>query len=230
MRFWVLTALLLFALLGCNFRIDKTVALQSGAGQLGFAFIQQSVLGPRCLSCHAGPASPRGVDLSTYSTVMAGQLVVPNQPNQSPLYDSMATGRMPKGLGRLPEGELNLVRDWIAAGAPEIAANPIEPVVPEPVAPEPTWAWLSNEILQKRCTGCHNGAHPKTELDLRSYETLMDFMNLGMPAVEPGDPSSSTLYLNLKEALMPPNGPATSKAELEAIKEWINQGALKETT
>ncbi len=220
---WVL----LLAVSSCNYRVDKFTALQSS--EASFEVINQNIIGPRCLSCHNGPSSPRMVDLSSYESIMAGKQVVPFKPMESPLFDSISKGRMPKGQGSLPDAEIALVKSWIEQGAKKIGgATPPPP--PKPKVIEPTFEWVSTEILSKRCTGCHNGSNKRTGLDLRTYESLMEFEGILQKAVEPGDPKASSLYLLLDEQEMPPSGPPVEGQELEAIEEWIRSGAPKEKT
>jgi hypothetical protein len=220
---WVL----LLAVCSCNYRVDKFTALQST--EASFDVINQNIIGPRCLSCHNGPASPRAVDLSSYESMMGGKQVVPFKPLESPLFDSISKGRMPKGQGSLPDAEIALVKSWIEQGAKKTGGGTLPPPSkPKPI--EPSFDWISTEILSKRCTGCHNGTNKRTDLDLRTYESLMEFEGSFQKAVEPGDPKASGLYLLLDEREMPPSGPPVEGEELEAIKEWIRNGAPKEKT
>ncbi len=68
------------------------------------------------------------------------KLIVPSQPEESPLWKLVEIGKMPPSntrSGRLTPNEKSLIHDWIAAGAPagdSSAASP--PAAPAPEPPE----------------------------------------------------------------------------------------------
>jgi len=191
------------------------------AGDASFASVQKFILSPKCMSCHTGPASPKGVDLSTYAAVL--REVTPGNPEASPLYLSVTVGSMPKNGTRLSTPELDLLRQWILAGALEGAAPP------PPAPPAAEYRWIQANVLDTRCIGCHDGKHEKTKLDLRSYETLMAFSGEFLMAVEPGDPDLSLLYRVLNEGTMPPAtaGKKIAQEAIAAIGQWITDGAIQ---
>ncbi len=82
----------------------------------GIATLIQS----KCGACHTGAAAFGGLDLSTFTTTMAGGAngagVIPGDPDNSTLIIRQSTGDHP---GQLSGGELAVVRAWIEAGAPE---------------------------------------------------------------------------------------------------------------
>ncbi|MEZ4749903.1 MAG: c-type cytochrome domain-containing protein [Bdellovibrionota bacterium] len=212
----VLTLFSLLTLVSCNYRHEKVS--QFSGGDFSFAAVQKFVLQPKCLSCHAGAASPQGVNLSSYDAMMGSNVVTPFKPEASRIYDSLAAARMPKGQPALSPRLLELVRVWIENGAQEGSAPPPPPQI------QPTYDSISENIFQKRCNGCHNGAHADTELDLRTYKSLMEFEGDFLKAVDPKDPDSSSLYLNLANEIMPPPGPLEEK-EITAVRDWILAGA-----
>src|SRR3954453_1975778 len=86
-------------------------------------------------------------------------------------------------------------------------------------------------IFKNRCNGCHNADKQKGGLNLETFGTAMQGGGSGK-VVEPGDVESSTLYLlvtHQDEPSMPPNAPKIPDAEIEAIKLWIEGGALETT-
>jgi hypothetical protein len=74
----------------------------------------------RCGSCH-GQAATAGLDLTTYATTMTGSqngpVIIPGDPENSLLIQKQ-TAEQPH-FGQLSPEELELVRQWIAAGAAE---------------------------------------------------------------------------------------------------------------
>lgn len=218
MRVGILWLLLVVSVGGCNYRKDK-LEMPLNAPPT-YRSVMRYVLEPKCLSCHTGPSSPKGVDLSTYEALKQLSLVVPKHPEASPLFDSILSGRMPKGQPRLSETQIQLVKSWIVAGALEDGG-----VNPPPLPPEPTFRWIFENLLVKRCVGCHSGQDPKTSLDLRTYESIMNFSGDVFKAVEAGDPDFSGLYVFTSNGSMPPNGTSLTNQETDMIFEWIKKGA-----
>ncbi len=77
------------------------------------------LLAERCGTCH-GQTALGGLNLSTYQSALqggnAGPAIVPGDPETSLLVSVQSAG---DHEGQLSEEELELVREWIAAGAPE---------------------------------------------------------------------------------------------------------------
>jgi hypothetical protein len=103
-------------------------------GNDDFQEIQDTVFTPVCTTCHAGANAPRGLRLDAANSyallvnvasveVPALLRVNPGNPDQSYLVhkvEGTATvgGRMPLGGAPLPQDRIDLIRAWIAAGAP----------------------------------------------------------------------------------------------------------------
>ena len=77
--------------------------------------------------------------------------------------------------------------------------------------------------LWGQCVGCHNGSEPPNLEDMVSYNELLN------DYVVPGDADASILYKSLLGidgvSLMPP-GSQWPDTKINAVKDWINQGAL----
>ncbi len=73
------------------------------------------LLAQRCLECHSG-ADPKGkLDLSRKASAL--EVITPHRPGASGLYRRVRDGKMPPKKP-LPDDERELIRRWIAAGAP----------------------------------------------------------------------------------------------------------------
>ncbi len=68
-------------------------------------------------------------------------------------------------------------------------------------------------ILTQNCVSCHSGQG----VNLTTYSAVRNL-------VVPGNPASSTLYSVVAGGRMPPNG-SLSQAQMQAISDWIYQGA-----
>lgn len=111
-----------------------------------FRQIQDTIFTPVCTNCHAGAAAPLGLRLdeaNSYAMLVnvpsvqapALQRVTPGDPDASYLVQKIegraAVGaRMPLGGPPLPQSSIDLVRQWIAQGAPPATAGLAEQLQP----------------------------------------------------------------------------------------------------
>lgn len=84
-------------------------------------------------------------------------------------------------------------------------------------------------ILADRCVECHNSETLLGELNLQNGALAMRKRKLG-PAIVPGDPEKSMLYLVLTlppkdKKAMPATGHRIPKDEVSVIRQWIKEGA-----
>lgn len=84
-------------------------------------------------------------------------------------------------------------------------------------------------ILQTRCIDCHGAEKQKAKLRL---DTKADFLKGGKngPSVKAGDAAASEFHKRIvlpkdNDERMPPEGEPLSAAQIEIIKNWINEGA-----
>jgi mono/diheme cytochrome c family protein len=121
----------------------------------------RGVFAAKCAGCHgADLVKPKGrfgyvLDLAR----VAGnrEMVVPSSPDESELWDLVRRGEMPPAdapTGALTARQKEVIRTWIAAGAPAGSASPGEnlPLTPSPseaVADEPTAAPPGKQFLPR---------------------------------------------------------------------------------
>jgi mono/diheme cytochrome c family protein len=84
-------------------------------------------------------------------------------------------------------------------------------------------------ILADRCVECHNSETIFGELNLQSRELAFRKRKLA-PAIVPGEPEKSMLYLALTlppkdKKAMPATGHRIPKDEANTIRQWIKEGA-----
>jgi hypothetical protein len=99
-----------------------TAVPATSAATVSFANDILPILQSRCINCHGGQKTEKGLDLTTYDTLMMGSengpVVVAGDSTNSMLAKLILAGKMPKrGPKLLPEQVQKLV-DWIMAGAP----------------------------------------------------------------------------------------------------------------
>ena len=75
----------------------------------------------RCINCHGGRKTEKGLDLKTYNTLMAGSeegiVLIPGDSEKSSLAQLLVEGKMPKRGPKLTPSQLQMVLDWINSGA-----------------------------------------------------------------------------------------------------------------
>lgn len=90
--------------------------------------------------------------------------------------------------------------------------------------PQPTYAWLSENVFEPKCLSCHTTESASYGVDLSSYAQI-----IATGSVVSGDPSKSTLYTQTFAGLMPKSGTKLTDSENQAIHDWIKSGATDET-
>ena len=94
-------------------------------------------------------------------------------------------------------------------------------------------AWSSQEAdffqdrvqpILNRCVGCHSGPTPTGSLDLTNRESALKGGQSGA-AIAPGRSTESLLYQMVRSKKMPPGDPLPD-AQAEALREWIDAGAV----
>ncbi|MBL8064278.1 MAG: hypothetical protein JNM34_00315 [Chthonomonadaceae bacterium] len=89
-------------------------------------------------------------------------------------------------------------------------------------APKPTFASVQ-AILNKSCMPCHNSQNQKDGIDLGSYEAIIG----NSRSVVAGEPDHSGIYTTTggPRPSMPKDRPRLTKAQTQAIFDWIKAGA-----
>ncbi len=85
-------------------------------------------------------------------------------------------------------------------------------------------------IFMAKCGSCHNQDKAKGDFAVDSFERVMQGGGSGAVVVA-GDPKASRLYRLLtheEEPKMPMGGSKLDDASLDLVKQWIEQGALKD--
>jgi hypothetical protein len=98
------------------------------------------VLLRRCVICHGQDAREGGLDLRTKGAMLKGKAFVSGKPNESAMIKRIVSRQCPPdknismaGIERMAPRELQTLRDWIAAGAPETQQT-LKPVKQKPDA------------------------------------------------------------------------------------------------
>ena len=99
--------------------------------------------------------------------------------------------------------------------------------IPAQSEPAPVFETDIAPILATSCVTCHGEDSPQAGLDVRSASALLAGGKSG-PAIVPGAPVDSLLLQKVASGAMPMGGSRLARAEVEAIRRWIESGAEAE--
>ena len=121
--------------------------------------------------------------------------------------------------------------------------SPTAPTAPTPPTTTPTPGALTatlssiqSVVFNDSCVGHHGDHATDADLDLREGQAFSNLVNrqsiqVALDLVEPNDAESSYLIHKLDGRAgivgdrMPPAGPFLSQADIDVIKQWIDNGA-----
>jgi mono/diheme cytochrome c family protein len=180
----------------------------------------------KCSKCHSEKVRKADLDLSSPAGILkggeSGALFEAGKPDKSLLFEKVHSGAMPpKKEGKLSEAEIDLIRQWIVAGAKTTSTAVAETLNQHDVGP----------ILMRHCTTCH-GAHRKEGgLDLRTKSAMLKGGKSG-PAIVPGKPDDSLLIQKASAGKMPPaerlvevSVKPMDRSAIDVVARWIAAGA-----
>lgn len=88
---------------------------------ISYASDVRPILESRCAKCHMGEFVSEGLDMGTYETLMAGSqngpVIVPGSASDSLIIQKLLAGEMPKRGPKLTPVQIQILTDWINAGA-----------------------------------------------------------------------------------------------------------------
>lgn len=235
MKAWL--GVLIAALAGCTFKEYKNGDPQNSgfndklkAGSGWYQTLNSEVFQPKCLSCHnSNSATNNGIDFSTYETLMDSRgIIIPFQPERSPLFLSVQSGKMPKDSSPLSIDEIKGIGRWIELGAKQFDQVQGPAPTPTPVPPEideVDFAILSTHFLAQNCIKCHNATKSDGHVDFSSYFEVMNNFFVD-DLVIPGNVEGSLMWSIIIKGKMPPEShPPPTPYEMDILKKWILQGA-----
>jgi hypothetical protein len=99
-----------------------TVAGESALGTtVSFTNDILPIIQSRCINCHGGDRTEKGLNLKTYNNILTGSengaVVIPGDSDHSLLAELVANQKMPKRGPRLTPPQVQLIIDWINQGA-----------------------------------------------------------------------------------------------------------------
>lgn len=207
------------------------------------------VLVSRCGRCHVTDSKGR-FNMATFAALQKGPpegvVFFAGDVVGSRLIETIETGDMPRGGGKVTPDELKLLKEWIMQGAKFDGPDPSAPLAEGVTSPTPrnnrppeirratgneTVSFASDvaPLLVANCNGCHIDAM-QTRGGLR-MDTFAQMLRGGDSGdiIVPGKGEESLLVQKLRGSVgnrMPAGGrPALSEESIKLISTWIDEGA-----
>jgi len=80
------------------------------------------IIESRCVNCHGGRSVEEGLLMRSYDEILAGSdngpVIVPGDVTQSLLVELITAQKMPKKGPKLTPPQIQVITEWVAAGAP----------------------------------------------------------------------------------------------------------------
>jgi len=220
------------------------IAAEPGGEMAAVSFVKDvaPILNSKCGNCHVN--QKRGnFSLVTFNEISTGGGVIQGDPATSRLIEVIESGEMPKGGGKVSKPELDILKNWIAAGAKYDGddrggsiANlaPAMPMNTPDAAPlklpkgNETISFASDiaPILVENCQRCHMINGPRGNFSMANFNGLLRGGDAGA-AIKPGDAKGSHLIQRLRGDgvnVMPPNKKISDDLIAKVVT-WIKEGA-----
>ncbi len=201
------------------------------------------ILVAKCGNCHV-TRSRGDFSAATFEALDKSTMLAYGLPDDARLIQVIESGEMPKGGGKVDEGELKTLRAWMKQGAkfdgqsiqqnlnefvtsPTPARNRPEAVVKTPTGKETVSFGLNvAPILLANCAKCHINNNPRGNFSMANFRTILRGGDGGSP-IESGNSANSQIVKRLRGDgvdVMPPTGKLDDKL-IEVIAKWIDEGA-----
>ncbi len=205
------------------------------------------ILSSRCGRCHVADSKGK-FNMATFAALMKGPpegvVIFAGDTIGSRLIESIETGDMPRGGGKVTPQELQMLKAWVIAGAKFDGADPNAPLVAGAAMPpankrpelrrstgKETVSFAADvaPLLVKNCVGCHLDAmQTRGGLRMDTFAQLLRGGDSG-GIIVPGKGEESLLIQKLRGSVgeqMPAGGrPALSDDAIKLISTWIDEGA-----
>ncbi|MBF0350451.1 MAG: hypothetical protein HQM11_05435 [SAR324 cluster bacterium] len=249
-------ATVILSLYGCA----ETEGKKKSSSGPSWKSIQADILSQKCTTCHSGgsPAAGLSWEAGKYKEIVTDgkmsqgnpefKIIEPGDKSKSYAYMKITNNanivgaQMPLG-GQLAQGSIDIIGAWIDAGALEVAEG--ETAVEsetESGEVEVDWAYLQENLLQKKCVQCHNEANATAGLSWADSEYATIVTNGKMNSentfkiIDPKNSKDSYFYMKISGdsrisgSRMPATGEILDDETLKMVAKWIDDGALEKST
>ncbi len=172
------------------------------------------LIAERCNACHSGdsayanvvPGSDPITDIANVDYLLRTRLIIPGEPDLSPLYQLVSTAEMPPGQP-LSFEEINLLKDWITNFNEAPSPGGGGPLT-TPLAPN--FTSLRVNVFLSKCFTCHVNRNVR----LDTYASISAAI------------ANNNLRTRVSGNTMPPvNSPQLTAEEKSFLLQWIDAGA-----
>lgn len=162
MNCWIIWLILSSIMLGCNYNhIKKTPdgsISEKNVETPDFKAVQSGIFESKCLSCHSNSGGNKGqLNMESYQRIKAARVRIG--------YRTLEAQDMPPDRPLAPK-QLEMLRNWLEAGAPETISGPSEKPDPELEKGLINWVKIRDKIFTPKCLDCHSSPEPQGGLDL----------------------------------------------------------------
>ena len=212
------------------------VAAQPGADVPNFSQDIYPIFEESCAgSCHL--EKQRGDwSMESYEAVMTSGKnapnIIPGDPDKSllaqKLQNTQEIGKQMPLKELLPQDQIDLILEWIKAGAPQDPVGSAQPPVEQSGGDSPSFAQDIYPIFEESCAGRCHLEKQRGDWSMESYETVMT-SGENAPNIIPGDPDKSLLAQKLQNTQeigkQMPLKELLPQDQIDLILEWIRAGA-----
>ncbi len=102
-------------------QVQSSAGNEAASSSVSFSKDVMPILQNSCNNCHGGQKTEKGLDMTTYSALMAGSqrgaVVIPGDAANSSFVHLVLNGNMPKRGQKLSAAQAQILQDWVNAGA-----------------------------------------------------------------------------------------------------------------
>jgi mono/diheme cytochrome c family protein len=171
--------------------------------------------------CHDAVTAEDGVRLDSYAAVMASDVIVPYNPNESELFEKITETEPedimpPPPANPLAAAQVALIQKWISQGALDLYCQADCDTVNVTFS-----GTIWPQIIQKHCFGCHNGPNASGGIHLENHSQIA--AAAAIPAGQPGSLWGVITHAS-GNSPMPKNQAQLSECKIAQVKKWIDDG------
>ena len=177
------------------------------------------IMETNCAACHNNEVMTNGVNVTSLDQMLVQGVIVVNEPILSPIIQVLQNPTVAEH-GILKQKDINTLSRWIAEGFKD-GADGGGVVVADPIPLGPTWRSVNQNIISRRCTGCHNAV---TNSGGVSFTTLAGVRS----RLVAGNAAGSEFFQRISTVapLIPLGCVPLTPQDQTAISQWITAGAL----
>jgi len=190
----------------------------------------QRILHKYCFECHGQDPEriERGLNVLDRHHLLDDKrrLVVSGAPADSRLIQRIVDESMPpqkyEELPRVGPEELQILKDWIACGAPPFPQS--EQFLATAAESDSPLAAAVKELFRERCYACHKFDNAQGGIKILNHDLLVAKRRV----IVPGQPADSELFQLITAQApptMPPPGARLTPAEIDLVRRYIEAGA-----